>query len=173
NDRRIDSLSNKLKGKVYNIWIYGYADFLATDSYNLNLSERRAEGAKARLLKNSSEPQMTILSCEGKGEVYSSDNGSSEGEAYQRRVDIIYEIRPENRVVDTRPIQLEEEKPDTTPELDVKTLRQDGTLTLEGLGFIPGRHTLLRSSVPVLHKLLRTLLQNPDLKIEIHGHICC
>src|SRR5688500_3129679 len=84
NNRRIDSLSSALKGKVYNVWIYGYADFVHSDGYNQTLSQRRADAVKTKLLKNSAEPQMTILACEGKGEKNSSDNGNPEGEVRQR-----------------------------------------------------------------------------------------
>lgn len=171
---RIDSLSNSLKGKVYNVWIYGYADFLHVDGYNDALSQRRADGIKQRLLKNSSEPQMTILACEGRGEKNSSDNGSSDGEPSKRRVDVIVEVRPPNRVIDTRPSKLK--KPDTLHApvtIDVQELKKKGKLVLEGLSFIPGRHTLMKKSIPVLEGLLTTLLQNPEVKISVEGHICC
>jgi outer membrane protein OmpA-like peptidoglycan-associated protein len=32
---------------------------------------------------------------------------------------------------------------------------------------------LLRRSIPVLNELLEAMQQNPNLKIEIHGHVCC
>jgi len=107
NDRRVDSLCTSFKGKVVNVWVYGYADFLHTDLYNSALSKRRAEHVKERLSKNLGEPQMTILACDGKGEKASEGNGNRRGQARQRRVDVIYEFRPQNRVVDTRPVKPE------------------------------------------------------------------
>ncbi len=178
NKARIDSLQKTLKGKVYNVWLYGYADFLHTDDYNQTLSQQRAEWVKSVLQKNSSAPQMSILACEGRGEKNSADHGSGLGEPFQRRVDLIFELRPANRVVDTRP-----QKPGPAPEpqkaprdtgsINVKELKERGKVALEGLSFIPGRHTLMPSSIPVLERLLNTMLKNPDLKIEIQGHICC
>jgi outer membrane protein OmpA-like peptidoglycan-associated protein len=38
---------------------------------------------------------------------------------------------------------------------------------------VPGRHLILQSSVPALQKLLKTLKDNPKLKVEIQGHVCC
>jgi outer membrane protein OmpA-like peptidoglycan-associated protein len=178
NGRRIDSLCNTLKGKVFNAWVYGYADFLHTNDYNAVLSKKRAEWVKARLQKNSGEPQMTILACEGRGENASKENGSSKGEWFQRRVDLVFEVRPPNRVVDTRPVMLSQKdtlkkKKPAAPSIDVDELKSKGKIALEGLGFIPGRSTLLPSSMPVLEGLLKTLQENPDLRIEIQGHICC
>jgi outer membrane protein OmpA-like peptidoglycan-associated protein len=177
NDARIDSLCNSMKGKVFNVWIFGYADFLNNDSYNIKLSQKRADNVKSRLLKNTSEPQMTVLACEGRGEKNSKDNGSHDGEREQRRVDLVFEIRPPNRVVDTRPIKLDQK--DTTKKhpqtklINVEELKTKGKMALEGLSFIPGRSTLMPSSVPVLEGLLKTLEQNQDLRVEIQGHICC
>lgn len=177
--KKIDSLTSRLSAAVYNVWIYGYADFLHHDEYNQQLSQKRADGVKARLLKNSSEPQMTIMACEGRGEKYSSDNGSAEGELKNRRVDLIYEIRGSGRVPDTRPVRLTEPK-DTAAEQPVdegpktlETLEKGESMALEGLTFVPGRHVVKFESVPVLKNLLKTMRENPDLKIEIQGHICC
>ena len=172
--QRIDSLCGTFAGKTYNVWIFGYSDFLHSHDYNRRLSQKRADHVKAMLLRYSSEPQMTIIACEGKGEKNSSDNGSVTGEPRQRRVDVITEVRPMNRVTDTRPTKLR--KPDTAvypTNIDVRELKKTGKLVLEGLSFIPGRHTLMKKSEPVLQGLLTTMLQNPELNIEIQGHICC
>lgn len=174
NNRRIDSLCSALNHTVYNVWVIGYADFLHHNSYNASLSKKRAEHVRTQLLKNSSEPQMTIMVCEGRGEKASKDNGSAKGEPSQRRVDLVFEMRPPNRVVDTRPSKLK--KRDTihlVKQIDVEKLKADGKILLEGLSFIPGRHTLMEKSKPTLEALLTTMLQNPELKIEIQGHICC
>jgi outer membrane protein OmpA-like peptidoglycan-associated protein len=170
NISRIDSLYKKLGSRVFNLWIYGYADFLNTNDYNDALSQRRADAVRAHFLKLSSSPQMNILACKGMGEKFSNDNGSNDGEWKQRRVDVIYELREPVRVVDTRPQTVAE--PDTQKK-ELEEMVSGEKLELEGLSFIPGRHIILKSSAPVLNKLLKTLKKNPGLRIEIQGHVCC
>lgn len=47
------------------------------------------------------------------------------------------------------------------------------SLVLDGLNFQPGKHRILNEAKPVLKKLLTIMQENPSLKIEIQGHICC
>lgn len=46
-------------------------------------------------------------------------------------------------------------------------------ITLQNLNFSSGGHELLPKSEPVLKKLLKIMEDNPNLKIQIQGHICC
>lgn len=46
-------------------------------------------------------------------------------------------------------------------------------IILKNLNFIGGRHLLLKESIPILHELLDVMQANPQLNIEIQGHICC
>ena len=51
---------------------------------------------------------------------------------------------------------------------------QEGqTLVLKNINFYGGRHSFLPRSLPVLEELLEVMNANPDLVIEIQGHICC
>ena len=55
----------------------------------------------------------------------------------------------------------------------IEELNKGESVAIEGLSFVPGRHLILESAVPVLQKLLKTMKDNPKLKIEIQGHVCC
>lgn len=46
-------------------------------------------------------------------------------------------------------------------------------IILEDLNFIGGTYELLPDSEPVLKKLLKIMVENPNLKIQIQGHVCC
>lgn len=46
-------------------------------------------------------------------------------------------------------------------------------IRLENLNFIGGSDKLLPESEPVLEELLQVLTDNPKLKIQIQGHVCC
>ncbi len=47
------------------------------------------------------------------------------------------------------------------------------TYVLRNLNFVSGRHVLMPYSDTILKELLRIMLDSPDLKIEIRGHVCC
>ncbi|MDX1438592.1 MAG: OmpA family protein [Rubricoccaceae bacterium] len=70
------------------IVIEGHTDSMGEDAYNLDLSQRRAAAVVAWLTENGIESNR--LSPEGKGETEPvADNGTADGRALNRRVDII------------------------------------------------------------------------------------
>jgi len=56
----------------------------------------------------------------------------------------------------------------STPELHM-----GDEVIVEGLNFYPGSHRTLPEAKPVLRNLLTVLQQNPSLRVEIQGHVCC
>jgi outer membrane protein OmpA-like peptidoglycan-associated protein len=176
--QRLDSLLQATKQQVIQLEIIGSADFLANVDYNQKLSELRAYKVRDYLLSRTGPPQVTVVKCIGRGAALSKDNGNREGDATQRVVEISVTVKtPPKRVPDTRPIKLPDPpvaKQDTAVSLQQLSQAAKGsTIRLKGLSFIPGSHRLLPESKPVLMELLKTMKENPELKIEIQGHICC
>lgn len=175
NTNRIDSALKAQNGKYADVAIIGFADFLHNEDYNRQLSLKRAQTVKSYLLKKSNKSQFNIYKCDGVGESYSKDNGSEQGEPSLRRVDIYFEPIVTINVADDK---LETPAPKETVKLntdkkEITELEAGESLALEGMGFEPGRHFILKESIPVLQKLLETLQANKTLKIEIQGHVCC
>lgn len=52
-------------------------------------------------------------------------------------------------------------------------LKPGDLIALSDLNFSGGTTTLLPTSEPVLQDLLKIMQDNPKLKIQIQGHICC
>lgn len=175
NFSRIDSSLKALNGKMVDIAIYGYADYLSSDEYNQKLSLSRAEKVKQYLLNKAPASQINIYACEGKGEKNSNESSSNEGQASQRRVDVYFEPVVVFNVSDSKletPV-LKDTIKQTSVKKNIEQLKAGESVDLEGLSFEPGKHLILKESVPVLQKLLQTLKDNPNLKIEIQGHVCC
>ncbi len=183
NFSRIDSALRSLNGALLDVAVYGYADFLSNDDYNISLSKKRAESTKNYLLKKAAPSQINVYACEGKGEKFSKDNSSPDGEAKQRRVDIYFEPIVIINVSEARlqdppagekiPEEKVIEKPKEDKNKKVEDLAVGETVTVEGLVFEPGRHVLRKESIVPLKKLLNTMQENKNLKIEIQGHVCC
>ncbi|MGZ3921590.1 MAG: OmpA family protein [Bacteroidia bacterium] len=175
NFKRIDSAFNALKGVSVKIRITGYADFLYDSNYNITLSQKRAEAVKDYIRSKLASQKIEIISCKGLGEKYSKETSSKEGEPYQRRVVIYMEWKGKSEAVTTQnPVKEEKtkEEEDETSN-DFGGLAKGQSLALQGLTFEPGRHVMVKGSMPILEKLLKTLQENKNLKIQIQGHVCC
>lgn len=135
--------------------IYGYCDAVGTVEYNDALSVRRADYVLQTLKANSIKIN-DALELKGFGEQF---DQSPEQEA-NRKVVIYYTIP-----------QKKEEKNKLSEE--IKNLKTGDKLTLKNLNFYDRSGIIVPASEPILKELLAILTQQPALKIEIQGHICC
>ncbi len=137
--------------------IYGFCDSKGSNAYNDTLSLKRVE--RVRLYLDSKG--ITILKdSETKG--FGEDFRQSEVQSENRKVLIVFE----NKVA---PVVVKE------PVLadKVKTAKKGDKIKLENINFLNNSATILPRSKPVLTDLLCIMEDNPNLKIEIQGHICC
>lgn len=155
------------------VGIFGYADYLSNEGYNIALSQKRADAVKNYLLTKVPPSQMNIYSVEGKGEKFSKPNSSRQGEPKQRRVDVYFEGVTVINISEARLETPKDSLPKSEPKKKIEELNAGESLAIEGLSFVPGRHVILQSSAPALQKLLKTMKDNPKLKVEIQGHVCC
>jgi outer membrane protein OmpA-like peptidoglycan-associated protein len=148
-----------------NLEITGYTDSTGSISYNLPLSKKRAEEVVDYLISNGINEQ-DIKPLQSKGETTTASTLSQ-----NRRVTItvfnqkVIEPNNDDHLSKTKFGELNQETMDNIEAEDI--------LNVGGLEFHPGRHYLTAYSLPILDKLTNILLDNPDVKIEIQGHICC
>ena len=86
---RLDKLAEFLRQYPdRRLLIEGYTDSVGGDSYNLELSQRRAESVRMALIQRGIDPgRITIR---GYGESYPvADNANAEGRALNRRVEVV------------------------------------------------------------------------------------
>jgi outer membrane protein OmpA-like peptidoglycan-associated protein len=93
-----------------------------------------------------------------------------------RRVEIILVNQP---VVLAPPPAVEMEPVRKAPQPTLSEMIKDSavkagsTLIIPNLIFEGGRHFLQQRSYPILQDLLKAMQDNPNLVIEIQGHVCC
>lgn len=156
------SLFNKCKS----IELNGYADYVGDENYNIKLSYDRAMSVKEELIKNGIAKEIHIYA---KGEQLKPEEyNDSIGVPEDRRVDIICVNKPDTVKVKDKIVNAVDLK-----DIDIDSLSVGDRIIVSSLHFHGGRHFLLPQSVPVLDTLYEILLNNPALKIEIQGHICC
>jgi outer membrane protein OmpA-like peptidoglycan-associated protein len=178
NDQTLDSLV-----------IHAYTDFMASDAYNITLSRKRAEFGLYIVKEIRKGIQDSVkVRMQWFGEKFSSPNGKKEGDAFWRRCDIIgyfhipiasekSEEKKSTPITASPPKR--NEHPNRCSACEEKLLKMiektkvNDTLILEGIEFVPGKHKFLVKSYPVLNALKRAMIEYPDLKIEIQGHVCC
>jgi len=138
--------------------IYGHTDTTATEAYNLKLSERRAKNVAAVLKKNGISMAGTEIKAFGEMQ----PTGS--GLITDRRVVLYYEIGGSAPLAQNKANSLREQ---------VKNAKVGDKLALKNMNFENNSDIMLPSSRPVANELLKIMKENPKLKIDIQGHICC
>lgn len=179
------------KDSVVSVNIKSFADYLATEAYNQELSNRRAEQIKIELDKF--KTYLFEIETESYGQQLEKNEKEKLGNSNNRRVDLIVgswifssayvpieeksESRKESKViVEKTPVKKKKAKIDPIFKYAAKELEEmevGEKVVMKNLNFVGGSHFLLKKSKPHLRKLLEVLKSHPSLKIEIQGHICC
>ncbi len=142
--------------------IIGFADYRGSAEVNKFISKKRAENVKQFLLGWGAQSKAVTI-CEGRGKI---DHGPAAG----------YGGIPRDRkvlVVATRPAEQKKKEVKHNNKIDVVAMKKNETVALQNLQFVPGMAILLPSSEPELMNLYQLMADNPHLKIQIEGHICC
>ena len=143
--------------------IYGFCDWKGSNSYNDSLSLRRIttvlEFLKSKQIKVNENYEI-----KGFGE----DFEQSKVQAENRKVLLVYDK-----------IKIEKPKAnaffdeDTPLTEQIKKATVGTTIRIKNINFYNMTPRILPKSKTVLYDLLCALQDNPKLKIEIQGHICC
>ena len=85
---KLDQIADALRGKEQPIVVYGFTDNVGTRDNNMDLSQKRAQSVRDYLVTKGI-PQ-DLITAQGKGpDDPISDNGSVEGRASNRRVELV------------------------------------------------------------------------------------
>lgn len=177
----LDSLVSVIeKTTSYQILINAYCDNTGSVVQNQILSEERAESV-FNYLKNKNCVSQFILKKSFGEKLPVAGNDNENGKAKNRRAEIIVTLNAEVPVqsIPISPLEsqvsplvikkVEELKSSNT----LNDLEVGKTLILKNLNFEGGTAILLPEAKPSLELLLRTMIENPTLEIEIAGHVCC
>lgn len=158
NEKELKKLNDFVKTKDLRIQkVIGYCDLRSFEVYNDTLALKRANSI-ASLLK-----LMTFNSdfeIEFKGENFNQDKIAE----LTRKVEIYFKIVKSQSIK----ISNDNELADI-----VKKSKVGDKLVLKNLSFYDRTDILYPESYKIREELLQVLKDNPKLKIQIHGHICC
>ena len=148
------------EGKNYQVTkLYGFCDWKGTNIYNDTLALKRVNQVY-NYLKESSIDVKKDIEIRGFGE----DFEQSKVQGENRRVTIMFQEKSEIKPVEAIKEPLKEK---------MKTAKIGDLITLENIYFFNNSAKTVPKSEPLLYELLCVMNDNPKLKIEIQGHICC
>lgn len=152
---------------IEKISIYGFCDDRGSDSYNLKLSQQRADAIK-EVFTNNEITESLITNVDGKGEVL----------LKIIQEDDVQKIRGLNRKVEVIVSPYDPPRPkivkrNTTDKLLSHNLKVGDKIVLENLLFQTGYSYLVEESKKKLDTIVATLLKRPDVYFSVEGHVCC
>lgn len=164
---------------IEKVSIYGFTDDRGTNTYNLKLSQNRANTIKDMFSGYGIDPNL-ITNVNGKGEILLKVLNEEE----------IQQIRGLNRkveVVVTRKItsksdkNLEEksaivekiEKEKTTDDIKKGTVKKGDKIRLNNIYFRTSYSYITSDSRKTLEDLAEIMVENKNIYFTIQGHVCC
>jgi outer membrane protein OmpA-like peptidoglycan-associated protein len=154
--------------------LHGHCDSVDTQKYNLILSQKRINKI-LQILKNN---QIQIN--EGLQKIpYGKNFKQSKIQAENRKVVVFYrnlnadsEDKSKANVWENRKPMLFDDPLIPLREKITKVKKGD-RIQLEGINFHFNTFRVVKESEPILDELIEVMNENPNLKIEIQGHMCC
>ncbi|WP_460220387.1 OmpA family protein [Psychroserpens sp. MEBiC05023] len=154
---------------IQKVSIYGFTDDRGSDSYNLVLSQNRANSIKT-IFSNNEFDESIITNVDGKGEILLrliKEEDIHKIRGLNRKVEII--VQPYNP---PRVQKVVEEKP-KVEDIIKGELKAGDKFTLDNILFKTGYSKLLPESKPTLESIAQALLERQDIYFTIQGHVCC
>lgn len=158
---------------IAKISIYGFTDDRGSDSYNLNLSQERANAIKT-VFSNNEFDESVITNVDGKGEIL----------LKLVKEDDLHKIRGLNRKVEIIVSSYNPPREKVSPEIaDAKKreakeilkgeLKAGDKFRLNNILFKTGYSKLLPESKETLKEIAEILVERKDIYFTIQGHVCC
>lgn len=147
---------------ISGITLTGRTDERGNYVYNDSLSARRVAAVEKYLLDLGFTPAQII-----KKTALGKRNPLSEQES---NATTRYQL---NRVVEIAGILSAAASAPPIKALQEQITEGKSNIILNNLNFEGGRHILLPSAQPMLNEVLEVMKNNPNLQVEIRGHICC
>ena len=162
---------NQVSIQQLNLWIsenkmveitkvLGFCDSVDTKNYNKKLAERRIKNVLQILQNNDikSNPNLETLA-------FGKDFKQSKIQAENRKVTVFYSKDKPQEV----------KSPNSSSEFaeKIKNAKIGELIKLPNIYFFNNSARIVPKSQPTLYDLFCAMEENPKLKIEIQGHICC
>ena len=156
---------------IESISIFGFCDDRGADTYNLILSQQRADAIKA-IFANNEISETLITNVGGKGEILLKiveEENLLKIRGLNRKVKII--VKPKLPKVEK---VIEEKPPKEKGVVDlIKESTKGDKILFKNILFKTGYPTVTLESKKTLESIAQALLERDDIYFTIQGHVCC
>lgn len=168
-------ISNLSDIDIESISIFGFCDDVGADSYNLKLSQQRANAIKT-VFSNNEISEDLISNVDGKGKILLKiveEKNVVKIRGLNRKVEIIVKPKPP-KIVDSKKEKEEEEvKKKDAHELLKGDLKVGDKIVFENILFKTGYSQIMPESKKTLESIAHALVERKDIYFTIQGHVCC
>lgn len=161
--------------QIESISIYGFCDDVGADSYNLKLSQQRANAIKA-IFANNEISEDLITNVDGKGEILLkiiNEKSVLKIRGLNRKVEIIVKPKPPKTEEEKKEDAIVVAKKETPQDKLKGELKVGDKIVFENILFKTGYSTVTPSSKKILESLAEILAERKDIYFTIQGHVCC
>lgn len=160
---------------IESISIYGFCDDVGADTYNLKLSQQRANAIKS-VFSNNEISEDLITNVDGKGEILLkivNEKNVLKIRGLNRKVEIIVKPKPPKTETEKKEAAVIEEKKETVEDKLKGNLKVGDKIIFENILFKTGYSTVTPASKKVLESISKILVERDDIYFTIQGHVCC
>lgn len=163
---------------IETISIYGFCDDIGADTYNLKLSQQRANTIKNIFSENEISENL-ITNVDGKGEVLLKivdEKSAIKIRGLNRKVEIIVTPKPEvisEKVEEETTTVATIEKKKTEQEQIKGDVKAGDKIIFENILFKTGYATVTPNSKKTLEAIAKALAERKNIYFTIQGHVCC
>ncbi|RED49005.1 OmpA family protein [Seonamhaeicola aphaedonensis] len=160
--------------EIKSIAIFGFCDDVGAPSYNLKLSQQRANAIKTIFSENEISESL-ITHVDGKGEILLKiveEKNINKIRGLNRKVEIIVNPNPPILPEKEEAPKVVENKKDVPKQIKGK-LNVGDKIVFENILFKTGYATVSQESRKDLESIAKALVERDDIYFTIQGHVCC
>lgn len=160
--------------EIESISIFGFCDDIGAHTYNLRLSQQRANAIKA-IFSNNEISEDLITNVDGKGEVLLKiveEKNILKIRGLNRKVEII--VKPIPPAAKAKVVKETEALPKEKGVIDLINESVKGDkIIFKDILFKTGYATVTPTSKKILTEIAKALVEREDIYFTIQGHVCC
>lgn len=162
---------------IESISIYGFCDDVGAHTYNLKLSQQRANAIKT-IFSNNEISEDLITNVDGKGEVLLkivNEKNILKIRGLNRKVEIIVKEKMPEPVIEKPKEIVSSIDTEKTIAEHIKTdrLKVGDKLVFENILFKTGYSSVVPGSIKTLTEIAKSLVERHGVYFTIQGHVCC
>ncbi|MDO7172118.1 OmpA family protein [Mariniflexile sp. AS56] len=168
-------ISNLSDIDIESISIFGFCDDVGADSYNLKLSQQRANAIKT-VFSNNEISEDLITNVDGKGKILLKiveEKNLIKIRGLNRKVEIIVKPKPPVVVEVTPEVKVETPEKKEAHERLKGELKVGDKIVFENILFKTGYSQIMPESKKVLENIAEVLVERKGVYFTIQGHVCC